>query len=95
MPKRKTDQRKLEFLRCIRLGAPVSHAAEVAGVHRSSPYTWAKADPAFAQDWRQARQRGYPGSAVDRDYELALSGHVPTLIRLITQFDHPSSRLKN
>ena len=47
--------RKGKFLAAQRMGASITDAADMAGIHRTTPYFWSKQDPEFAQAWRDSR----------------------------------------
>ena len=47
--------RKDKFLAAQRMGASITDAAGIAGIHRTTPYFWRDHDPEFAQAWRESR----------------------------------------
>lgn len=53
-----TPEARARFLRALELGYSVGHAAEVAGVGRSTVYDRREAEPAFAEAWDRAVERG-------------------------------------
>ena len=51
--KSRRSARKRKFLTARQLGASVTDAARLAGIHPSTPYYWRNADPEFARAWRE------------------------------------------
>ncbi len=47
--------RKDKFLAAQRMGASITDAAGIAGIHRTTPYFWRNHDPEFAQAWSESR----------------------------------------
>ena len=93
MPNYETDNHKRRFLQAILRGDSVSLAARYAGVHRTLPYHWAKADSDFAQSWQEAgASQARLALAIDTVFDLAIAGNVHLLKFLIDRFDRHRGR---
>lgn len=88
MPRRGAETRKRRFLEAILRGATIASAAEHAGVNRSTPYNWGRADAEFAMRWDEVRESRMP-QLKDAAFELALEGNVQLMKFLINLYERP------
>src|SRR5678815_3420267 len=52
----KRDRQKKRFIAALTAQGTVYHAAQAAGVSRQTAYRWQREDPAFAEQWEEARE---------------------------------------
>ena len=67
------------------IGASVSDAARIPGVHRTTPYFWRDQDPEFAQTWRDSHDKLVEGLEMEA-FQRAAKGSDRLLIFLLKSY---------